>query len=319
MSILVVGSVAYDSVATPAGKVEEALGGSATYFSVAASFFTPVWLVACVGRDFRPQDRYFLESRGIDLAGLQTLEGETFRWKGRYGENLDEAETLATHLNVFAEFKPELPSRYRSAEFVFLANIDPVLQRRVLAQVRAPRLVAADTMNYWIEGSFSELLETLRLVHVLVINEGEARQLSQEKSLVRAARKIMGWGPRAVVIKRGGAGVLVFSGGRGELDVFGLPAFPLDKVVDPTGAGDTFAGGFMGFLAGTGRTDPMALRQAAVFGSVMASFNVESFSLERLRTLTFPEVTERYKQFERLAFFEPLPDLAGRQGTAETV
>lgn len=318
MSILVVGSVAYDSVSTPAGEVEEALGGSATYFSVAASFFTPVWLVACVGRDFRPQDRYFLESRGVDLAGLQTLDGETFRWKGRYGWNLDEAETLATHLNVFADFNPELPNRYRSAEFVFLANIDPVLQRRVLAQVRAPRLVAADTMNYWIEGSFNELLETLRLVQVLIINEAEARQLSQEVSLVRAARKIMGWGPRAVVIKRGGAGVLVFSTHRGELDVFGLPAFPLEEVVDPTGAGDTFAGGFMGFLAGVGRTDPMALRQAAVLGSVMASFNVESFSLDRLRTLTFPEVTERFKQFERLAFFEPLPDFAGRPEAEET-
>jgi len=314
MSILVVGSVAYDSVATPAGSVDRALGGSATYFSVAASFFTPVWLVACVGRDFRPEDRYFLESRGIDLEGLQTFEGETFSWKGRYGSNLDEAETLETRLNVFADFRPELPQRFRAAEYVFLANIDPALQRSVLSQVRRPRLVAADTMNYWIERRFEEILQTLRQVHILIINETEARELSRELSLIKAAEKIMQWGPRGIVIKRGGAGALLFTRGKTELEVFGLPAFPLEQVVDPTGAGDTFAGGFMGYLAGVGRIDEPTLRQAVVFGSVMASFNVESFSLDRLRTLTFPEITERFRRFHRLSYFESLPETLSEAG-----
>jgi sugar/nucleoside kinase (ribokinase family) len=309
MSLLVVGSVAYDSVETPFGKVEEALGGSATFFSFSASFFSPVYLVACVGRDFRPTDRYLLEGRGIDLEGLELLDGLTFRWKGSYGFDLNEAKTLDTQLNVFADFRPTIPVRYQSARYVFLGNIDPALQRRVLAQVTGPRLVACDTMNYWIEGRFESLLETLRRVNVLVINDAETRQLAGEASLVRAARKIIGWGPRTLVVKRGEYGVLKFSlDAEGRLQTFGLPAYPLEEVVDPTGAGDSFAGGFMGYLAGCGRLDEAVLRQAVVFGSVMASFNVEKFSLDRLRDLTFTEVQMRFREFRELTHFESVSD-----------
>jgi len=305
MGLLVVGSVAYDGVETPAGKVEDALGGSATYFSVSASFFTQVCLVACVGRDFRAEDRNLLEKRNVDLSGLEYLEGRTFRWKGTYGTDLNEAKTLETHLNVFADFRPRLPERFRASEFVFLANIDPALQRDVVSQVRAPRMVACDTMNYWIEGHFDSLIETLKQVDVLVINDKEARQLARESSLVTAARKIMRWGPRTLVVKRGEFGVAKFSTDSSDLKVFAVPAYPVENVVDPTGAGDTFAGGFMGYLAGTGRTDEEALRQAVVFGSVMASFNVEKFSLQRLVELTFTEVQLRYREFQELCRFQP--------------
>src|SRR5690606_4797770 len=260
MSILVVGSVAYDSVETPFGKKDNILGGSATYFSVAASFFTPVSLVACVGNDFRQEDRYLLESRSIDLQGLTYMQGETFRWRGRYGYDLNDAETLDTQLNVFASFEPKLPAPYTNAEFVFLGNIDPRLQRQVLTQVKRPRLVACDTMNFWIEGQFESLLETLRHVDILIINDAETRQLAGEANLVKAAKKILGWGPRILVVKRGEYGVLKFSRvDNGALTVFGAPAYPLESVFDPTGAGDSFAGGFMGYLAGTGRVDPEAM------------------------------------------------------------
>lgn len=307
MSVLVVGSVAYDSVETPFGRVEDALGGAATYFSLSASFFTPVRLVACVGEDFRPSDRYLLEKRNVDLEGLEVKAGKTFRWKGNYGFDLNEAKTLDTQLNVFSEFRPSIPERFRSTPFVFLANIDPELQRLVLSQVRKPKLVGMDTMNYWIEGHFESLLQTLKQVDVLLINDSETRQLAREASLVKAARKIMGWGPRILVVKRGEFGVLKFSfDSEGKLTAFGLPAFPLENVLDPTGAGDTFAGGFMGYLAGSGRTDDVALRQAVVFGSVMASFNVEKFSVERLKELTFTEVQLRFRQFQDLTYFESL-------------
>jgi sugar/nucleoside kinase (ribokinase family) len=306
MAVLVVGSVAYDSVETPYGSVEDALGGSATYFSVSASFFTPVLLVACVGKDFRAEDRNLLETRNVDLDGLEYLDGETFRWKGNYTRDLNEATTLATHLNVFAGFRPKIPERFRSADFVFLGNIDPTLQREVLAQVRAPKLVACDTMNYWIEGSLESLIETLRHVDILVINDQETRLLAGEASLVKAARRIMDWGPRTVVVKRGEYGVVKFSRVGHELQAFGIPAYPVEDVADPTGAGDTFAGGFMGYLAGTGRTDEATLRQAVVFGSVMASFNVEKFSLGRLRELTFTEVQLRFREFQELTRFEPV-------------
>lgn len=305
MPVLVVGSVAYDSVETPYGKVEEALGGSATHFSVSASFFTNVMLVACVGKDFRGADRFLLESREIDLEGLEVMDGETFRWKGNYGNDLNEANTLETHLNVFADFKPNLPAKYRKSDFVFLGNIDPTLQRQVLSQVEKPKLVACDTMNFWINGQLDALVETLKRVDILVINDAETKQLAAESNLVRAASKILEWGPKTIVVKRGEYGVAKFSRNRdGELTVFALPAFPLDEVFDPTGAGDTFAGGFMGYLAGTGRTDEEAQRQAIVFGSVMASFNVEKFSLDRLKELTFPEVQERFNEFSKLTRFE---------------
>ena len=302
--ILVVGSVAYDSVKTPFGNAREILGGSATYFSVAASFFTGVSLVACVGDDFRREDIVFLESRGIDLAGLERRSGETFRWSGEYGQDLNVAHTLETRLNVFADFQPTIPEAYRKHDYVFLGNIDPTLQRSVLNQVSRPALVACDTMNFWIEGSFSSLLETLKGVDVLIINDQESRQLSGEAGLPGAARKILGWGPHTLVVKLGEYGAALYQRGDEGLSVFGIPAYPLEEVHDPTGAGDSFAGGFMGYLAGTGRKDAEAMRQAVVFGAVMASFNVEKFSLERLRSLTFTEVVLRYREFERLTRFD---------------
>ena len=293
-SVAVVGSVAYDSVETPSGKVTEALGGAATYFSVAAAYFTAVRLVGAVGKDFRRRDVSLLESRNIDLAGLEFLPGKTFRWSGQYGADLNDCRTLDTQLNVLADFRPHLPEHYRTSEYLFLGNFDPGLQRQVLLQVRQAKLVACDTMNYWIQEHFPALLETLKGVGILLINDGEARQLSRESNLVRAAEKILGWGPQTLVVKRGEYGALMFRRkAEGELDIFGAPAYPLADVLDPTGAGDTFAGGFMGYLAGTGRSDRHALRQAVIFGSVMASFTVEGFSLDRLKEVTLPEIEMR--------------------------
>lgn len=302
MGILVVGSVALDSVKTPFGEAHEALGGSATYFAAAASFFGQVRLVAVVGQDFPQEHVDFLESRQVDLRGLQRVKGSTFRWKGEYGFDLNQARTLDTQLNVFAAFRPELPVPYRDTEVVFLANIDPDLQREVLRQVRAPRLVAADTMNFWIEGKREALLRTLREVEVLIINDAEVRQLAQDANLVRAARTICSWGPSTLVIKRGEYGALCYRHGAW----FSAPALPLDGVLDPTGAGDCFAGGFMGYLANTMNFNDENVRRAVVMGSVMASFDVEAFSLDRLRTLTYPEIVERYKAFRHLAHFDPL-------------
>ncbi len=307
--ILVVGSVAYDSVKTPFGQVEEALGGSATYFSLAASFFTQVQLVACVGTDFRKSDVQFLESRRIDLQGLEYLNGRTFRWTGEYRFNLNEARTLETQLNVFAKFSPSLPNSYQQAPFVFLGNIDPEVQRGVVRQVQNPRLIACDTMNFWIEGQFPSLLETLKHVHVLIINDAETRQLAGEANLIKAARKILGWGPGTLVVKRGEYGVLMFQRKpEGQLSVFSVPAYPLEDVFDPTGAGDTFAGGFMGYLAATEKTDGETLRQAIVFGSVMASFTVEKFSVDRLRELMFTEIQLRYRDFKNMTHFEDVEE-----------
>ena len=306
-SVVVVGTVAYDSVETPFGNVSEVLGGSATYFSVAAGYFSTVWLVAAVGKDFRPEDISLLKSRNIDLSGLESMQGRTFRWKGKYGDDLNDARTLDTQLNVLADFKPILPKHYRDSKYLFLGNIDPSLQRQVLTQVKGPRLVACDTMNYWIDGHLSSLLETLRHVGILIINDAEARQLSKEPNLVKAAQKILSWGPKTMVVKRGEYGVLMFQkNSQGQLDVFGAPAYPLENVLDPTGAGDSFAGGFMGYLAGIERTDCQALRQAVVFGSVMASFNVERFSLDRLTNLTFSEIQMRYRELKRMTHFDDL-------------
>ncbi|HWQ69386.1 MAG TPA: PfkB family carbohydrate kinase [Patescibacteria group bacterium] len=302
MSILVVGSVALDSVRTPFGDAKEALGGSATYFSVAASFFADVRVVAVVGEDFPEEHLAFLKSRSIDLEGLVRVPGRTFRWTGEYGFDLNEAKTLETQLNVFATFQPEIPKAYTESELVFLANIDPELQRQVLGQVRSPRLVAADTMNYWIGGKPEALQETLRSVDVLLINDAETRQLADEPNLVRAAQKVLGWGPTSLVIKRGEYGALMVQKG----GWFAAPALPLDSVFDPTGAGDCFAGGFIGYLANTMNFEESNIRKAIVMGSVMASFNVEAFSLDRLRRLTYPEIEARYKVFKRLAHFEDL-------------
>jgi sugar/nucleoside kinase (ribokinase family) len=302
MSILVVGSVAFDSVETPFGKVAEVLGGSGTYFSTAASFFTPVNLVAVIGADFPEEHLDFLRSRNVDLSGLQRAAGRTFRWQGRYGYDLSEAETLDTQLNVFSDFRPEIPAAYRDAEFVFLANIDPELQLEVLRQVRRPKLVACDTMNFWISGKRQALLETLQHVDILIINEAETRQLAEEPNLTRAARKILAMGPRTLVIKRGEYGVIMFS----EHSVFVAPAYPLESVFDPTGAGDTFAGGFLGYLAANRNLEEEGIRRAIVFGSVMASFTVEDFSLNRLRTLDYQELEDRFTHIKLLTEFTGL-------------
>ncbi|WP_298038528.1 PfkB family carbohydrate kinase [uncultured Desulfuromonas sp.] len=302
MSILVVGSVAFDSVETPFGRVEEVLGGSGTYFATSASFFTDVQLVAVVGEDFPEEHLDFLRSRRVDLGGLKTVPGRTFRWRGRYDYDLNEAHTLETQLNVFETFRPELPQGYEDARFVFLANIDPELQLEVLKQVKRPELVACDTMNFWIEGKREALLKTLRHVDILLINEGEARQLAEEPNLVKAARTILAMGPKTLVVKRGEYGVLMFH----EHSVFSAPAYPLEEVFDPTGAGDTFGGGFTGYLAATGNLSEASLRKAIVFGSVMASFNVENFSLNRMKTLEYPEIEARFRKFELLTEFEGL-------------
>jgi sugar/nucleoside kinase (ribokinase family) len=302
MSLLVVGSVALDSLETPFGKREEVLGGSASYFSTCASFFGPVRAVAVVGEDFPEEHLRFLASRGVDLAGVVRKPGRTFRWKGRYEFDLNTAHTLDTQLNVFAEFRPELPASWRDSEHVFLGNIDPDLQRAVLDQVRAPRFVACDTMNFWIASKRASLLETLKRVDLLFVNDAEARELAGESNVVQAARKILGFGPSAVVVKRGEYGAMFFSGP----EIFAASAYPLANVFDPTGAGDSFAGGFMGYLARTRRDDPGVLRRAIVLGSVLASFTVEQFSLDRLRTLTVGEIQARYAEARQLAHFEEL-------------
>ncbi|MFQ5735953.1 MAG: PfkB family carbohydrate kinase [Thermodesulfobacteriota bacterium] len=302
MSILVVGSVAFDSVQTPFGKADEVLGGSATYFSTSASYFSGVRLVAVVGDDFPDEHITKLQGHGVDTAGLRKVPGKTFRWKGRYDYDLNQAHTLETHLNVFSTFKPEIPEDYRNSPFVFLANIDPELQLEVLQQVEKPKFVACDTMNFWIEGKPDALKKLLKHVDLFVINEGEAREFSGEASLVKAARMILAEGPRALIVKRGEYGALMFNGG----SVFSAPAYPLENIFDPTGAGDSFAGGMMGYLANTGDVSEENLRKAIIFGSVMASFNVEAFSLERLNSLGKDEIKARFSEFKRLTHFEDI-------------
>lgn len=302
MSILVVGSVALDTVRTPFGEARDVLGGSATYFSVTASFFTDVRVVGVVGEDFPEEHIAFLEARSIDIKGLKRVPGKTFRWVGEYGFDLNEARTLDTQVNVFADFKPEIPEEYRSSDFLFLANIDPDLQREVLTQVRNPRLVVADTMNFWIQRKPESLKRTLEGVHLLIINDSETRQLAEEPNLVRAAKQILDLGPRALIIKRGEYGALMFNDGRW----FAAPAYPLENIFDPTGAGDTFAGAFLGYLDNTKNLSEENVRKAMIMGSVMASFNVEDFSLNRLRTLTYSEIEARYREFKKLAHFEDL-------------
>lgn len=302
MSILVVGSVAYDDLETPFGKKPRVLGGAATHFSASASFFTKIELVGIVGGDFDETELHFLKDRGVDLAGLQIQkEGKTFHWKGRYGYDLNEAQTLETHLNVFAHFNPVLPKNFQSAPYVFLANIDPELQQKVLAQVSKPKFVAMDTMNYWIKGKPEQLKKTLGQVDCLLVNEGEARQLAGEHNLTKAYKKICAWGPKTVVIKRGEYGALLFTGDA----VFSAPGFPLEDLKDPTGAGDSFAGGFMGFIAKNSAVpNETNLKHAVICGSVMASFQVEDFGLERMKNLTKKEIQQRFQAFKTLSHFE---------------
>ncbi len=301
--LLVVGSVALDTVKTPFGEVSEVLGGSATFFSTAASYFTSVDLIAVVGEDFPPQYLTFLKSRGIDLTGLEQRPGATFRWKGEYTHQLNEARTLDTKLNVFETFRPKIPESYRSPELLFLGNIDPELQFDVLQKLPRPPLVACDTMNFWINGKRDALWRVLEQVDILIVNDGEARALGEDSNLVKVAQKILARGPKHLIIKRGEYGVLMFN----EKQVFGAPAFPLEDVRDPTGAGDSFAGGFLGYLAATGNRSIDAFKQAIIFGSVMASFAVESFSLDRLRILDYKEVHERFRAFKQLTHFEDIP------------
>lgn len=300
MSVLVVGSVALDSVETPFGKADEVLGGSATFFSASASHLTPVQLVGVVGDDY-PTDRLApLAERGVDLAGLQRAEGKSFRWRGRYRHDLNTAETLETHLGVFSHFSPRIPEQFRSAPYVFLANIDPRLQLEVLSQVERPKLVACDTMNFWIESRRPDLVALLERVDLITLNDAEARQLTEKSNLVQAARWILERGPKHVIIKKGEHGAFMFT----RDTIFFAPAYPLESVFDPTGAGDSFAGGFMGYLARTGDLSEAGMRRAVVYGSAMGSFAVEQFSIGRLLELRDGDLAARVRDFRRLVEFE---------------
>jgi sugar/nucleoside kinase (ribokinase family) len=293
--------VAFDALESPYGKVERTVGGAATYFAVAASFFAPVSLVAIVGEDFTAKDEAVFSGRHIDTEGLERAAGKTFFWAGRYSENLNERVTLATDLNVFAGFKPRLPEKYKSSKYVFLANIAPDLQRDVLKQVKGrPKLAALDTMNYWIERTPAELRETLKHVDILMINDSETRQLSNEHNLLRAAKHIFKLGPSTLVVKRGEYGAMMVD----KHGVFCVPAFPLEEPHDPTGAGDSFAGGFMGYLAGARNLSDATLRRAMVYGSVLGSFTVERFGLDRLRVLKRSEIHARARHFAKLTQFK---------------
>ena len=300
--VLTVGSVAFDSIRTPFGEVSRAVGGAATFFSIAASFFSDVRLVAVVGEDFSERHMQVFGGRRIDLEGLQRVAGDTFRWKGEYKLDLNTRETIYTHLNVFEDFSPRVPERFRSTPVVFLANIHPALQMEVLDQIEAPRFVALDTMNYWIEGTPAELGQVLRRVDAVVINDEEARQLSGKANLVKAAREIRRMGPDRVVIKRGEHGVLMT---RGD-DFFAAPGLPLEEVCDPTGAGDTFAGGFIGYLAAADDLSDDAVTRAVICGSALASLSVEDFGLGRLLSLTDEDIRTRFDAFRRLTHFDAL-------------
>ena len=298
--LLVVGSVALDSVKTPFGEVTEALGGSATFFCTAASHFTDVQVVAVVGEDFSSEHLAVLQRGRVDLNGLERRPGRTFRWCGEYSYALNEAETLDTQLNVFETFRPTVPESYRAPSQLFLANIDPDLQLLVLGQVQRPSIVALDTMNFWIESKIGPLRKVLKEADILIINDGEAQALSDNRNLVQMSRIIRSWGPKTLIIKRGEYGVAMFHGDT----TFVLPAYPLEHLKDPTGAGDAFAGGFMGFLASASAPDEPVLRQAVAYGSVMASFAVQSFSVDRLASLTDEDIKARYMDFNRLTTFQ---------------
>ena len=300
MTVLVVGSVALDSVETPFGKADNVLGGSANFFSASAAHFAPVQLVGVVGNDY-PMDRLApLKSRGVDFSGLEQADGSSFRWRGRYRHDLNSAETLETHLGVFSHFRPKIPEQFRRAPFVFLANIDPRLQLDVLQQVERPKLVACDTMNFWIESRRPELVELLEHVDLISLNDGEARQLTDQANLVKAARWILERGPTTVLIKKGEHGAFMFT----KHSIFFAPAYPLESVFDPTGAGDSFAGGFIGYLARTGDLSEENMRRAVVYGSAMGSFAVEKFSVERLLEIGPEDIRRRVGEFYRLVAFE---------------
>ncbi|MBI2229675.1 MAG: sugar kinase [Deltaproteobacteria bacterium] len=299
MSILVVGTVAFDSIETPFGVAERILGGSASYFALAASFFTPVRIVGVIGEDFPDEHIELFRRRNIDTDGIKREKGDTFHWRGRYHEDINLRDTLELHLNVLSGFMPRLPERYRDAEYVFLGNIDPVMQLEVLNQIHHMKLVVCDTMDHWIRESGDNLQKVLKRIEMLVINDSEARLLSGESNVVRAARAILKMGPKVVLIKRGEYGVLQFS----DSQVFATPAYPLEEVFDPTGAGDSFAGGFLGQLARSGDASQRGIRRAIVYGSVVASFTVEDFGVKRLTTASLPDIEERFERFVELTDF----------------
>lgn len=300
MSIIVVGSVALDSIETPSGKVENALGGSATYFSISASFFnTDVRLVAVVGNDFPQEYIDLLKNKGIDLDGLERTDGKTFRWKGRYGFSLGGAETLSTELNVFEKFIPKIPDKYKDSKYIFLANINPELQLDVLKQIKNAKLVACDTMNLWIAERREKLLDIIKHVNILIVNDEEAKQLTKEVKIDMAGRKILKLGPERVIIKKGEHGAVTMT----KDSYFSIPAYPLKSVVDPTGAGDSFAGGFMGYLASVHEISEQNIRKAMVYGTVMASFSVEDFSINRQQNLTKEEIESRFAEMRNITQF----------------
>jgi sugar/nucleoside kinase (ribokinase family) len=300
MNLLAIGSVAFDDITTPHGRAENILGGSATYFSVTASHFVPVQIVAVVGEDFGAKEMAAFEGRTIDTAGLERVQGKTFRWRGEYSGDMNQAKTLETQLNVFQHFSPKIPDAYLASEYVFLGNIDPALQLHVRKQLPGARWVGCDTMNYWIQGAPEALGKTLRAVDLLMINEGEARMISGVDNLRRAAAEVLKLGPKALVVKRGEYGACLFQNG----SIFFAPAYPLEQVLDPTGAGDTFAGGFMGYLASCGAVNEANLRRALIYGSVMASFVVEDFGLRRLLAVTTDEIQKRFDEFKSMTHFD---------------
>lgn len=302
MSLLIVGSVAYDSIETPFGTVNNVLGGSAFYSSLSASFFSKINLVAVVGTDFDKKEIEFLNTRGIDTKGLVVADGNTFAWKGKYSYDLNEAHTIDTKLNVFQDFSPNLPDEYKDTEYVFLGNIDPELQLHVISQIKSPKFTAIDTMNHWINEKKEDVIKVMSKVSAVIINESEAKQLSGEYNILKAAQTILNYGAKYLVIKRGEYGVLLFDGDH----VFSLPAFPLEVVKDPTGAGDSFAGGFMGYLAKENKFDMSHLRQAVVIGTVMASINVEDFSVNRFKEINNDDINIRLKEFKKVLHFEEI-------------
>jgi sugar/nucleoside kinase (ribokinase family) len=296
MSLIVVGSIAFDSVETPTGRADDVLGGSATYFAYAASFFGPVRLVGVVGQDFPPSYRQLLEERNIDMSGLESVPGKTFRWSGIYEADMNTRTTRSVDLNVFAGFDPKLPPAFRDSEFVFLANGSPAVQMKVLSQVTKPRLVVADTMNFYIDNAHAELLQLMKRIDGMVLNDEEAYMLTKATSLVDAGRRVLAMGPKFVVLKKGEHGAMLVT----PMEIVALPAFPTDRVVDPTGAGDSFAGGMMGYLATRQRLDGPTLRRALAYGTVTASFNVEDFSLNRFEQITRADIDARYKQYQTM-------------------
>jgi sugar/nucleoside kinase (ribokinase family) len=307
MSILAVGSIAFDSIATPSGRVDDVLGGSATYFSLAASYFTEVRIVAVVGEDFSAEDEGVFKKHSIDIRGIERAKGKTFRWGGQYLDNLNEARTDFTDLNVFERFQPRIPPEYMDSLFLFLGNIHPSLQAAVRLELNRVRLTGGDTMNYWIQGTRKELLETLKLINVLLINDAEAKMLAGDNSLPRAARKVLAMGPQALVVKHGEYGATIFFR-EGAFGIgshpFRAPALPIEEVKDPTGAGDSFAGGFMGYIASQGQLNREVLKRALFYGGVMGSFAVERFGTERLQALTRDEIDSRFQIFRELTHLE---------------